>query len=93
MSSIARDASLREAQIDFVISKLSNDIIQRIGSNAGIPYSGSIFRPKTDLAMLLFKPEKNMPSEYTINLNTLKPTMNSINKTPLSNDIISILRQ
>lgn len=75
------------------MNKLTPEIIRRIGDNAGVSYEGSIFNPMPNLNLLLFKPEKNKPSEYTINLNTLKPTVNSPNKTPLPDDIISVLRQ
>jgi len=72
--------------IDKHISKLNDDVINRIKENANIDnsYESSIFRPKPDLAMLLFKKDRKSQSIYTLNLLTLKPTINSSNKTELS---------
>lgn len=79
--------------LDKRISLLTDELITMIKNNATISadYEASIFRPKNDLGMLLFKKCRKSPSEYTINLLTLKPTMNSIIKTLLSDDIITML--
>lgn len=79
--------------LDKRISLLTDELITMIKNNATISadYEASIFRPKNDLGMLLFKKGRKSPSEYTINLLTLKPTMNSIIKIGLSDDIITML--
>lgn len=76
--------------LDSRILKLSDSVIESIRDNAGISseYTGSIFRPTEDFAMLLFKKSKKSPSEYTINLLTLKPTANSPNKTIVPKNIL-----
>lgn len=77
--------------LDKNISLLNDDIINMIKTNAGIDdsYTSSVYRPKGDLGMLLFKKQRTSPSVYTVNLVTLKPTSGSQNKTLLSNDIIN----
>lgn len=77
--------------IDFHILKITPAIINMIKKECnleGCEYS--IFRPKKDLAMLLFKETCKSSSIYTLNLLTLKPTANSPNKTLLSSDIIAM---
>lgn len=82
-----------EANISKILDervKLCRDcIISNIRANANIPesYEASVFRPKPDLAMLLFKKDRKSVSEYTLNLYTLKPTANSINKTLLADEL------
>lgn len=77
--------------LDRNISRLNDDIINMIKNNAGIDdsYMSSIYRPKEDLAMLLFKQQRTSQSVYTVNLLTLKPTSGSQNKTLLSDEIIN----
>lgn len=79
--------------LDKRIALLDNELINKIREHINFDesYETSIFRPKFDLAMLLFKKSRKSPSDYTLNLLTLKPTINSINKTLLSDDIISQL--
>jgi hypothetical protein len=77
------------------ITLLNDKVLNEIGTNAGLSsdYQASFFKPTPDLAMLLFrlKNEPKAKSEYTINLTTLRPTMNSINKTPLPGNILNML--
>jgi len=76
--------------LDKNIALLNNDIIDMIKVNANIgSYESSVFRPKSDLGMLLFKESRTSPSVYTLNLVTLKPTAGSQNKTLLTDEIIS----
>jgi len=73
------------------IAKLTPDIIDQIRKNAdlSLDYTSSLFRPRPDQCMLLFRLNKD-PSYYTINMLTLKPTFNSFIKTPLSSLIIDL---
>lgn len=77
--------------IDKRIAMLNEEIVNKIRDDAGFDssYSYSLFRPKPDLAMLLFKQLRKSPSEYTINLLTLKPTINSKVKNDLSKEIVN----
>lgn len=90
------------------IHLLTKDMIEEIKSNADVSPDclPSIFRPDPDFAMLLFKvpkskldakhptgfPSENPKSVYTINLLTLKPTANSVNKTPIPEHISKLLQ-
>lgn len=69
------------------ISRLTPVLIERIRSNAGLDntFESSVFRPESDMAMLLFK--KDRKSHYTINLFSLRPTSNSIIKKDIPNDV------
>lgn len=73
------------------ISKLTTAVIDRIRREAGLDesYVPEVFRPSINHAMLLFKKDKI--SQYTINLRTLNPTVNSPIKYMLSNDIKNLL--
>ena len=73
------------------VSLLTPDVIDQIRKNAdlSLEYTSSLFRPRPDQCMLLFRKNKD-PSYYTINMLTLKPTFNSFIKTPLSSLIIDL---
>ena len=73
------------------VSLLTPDVIDQIRKNAdlSLEYTSSLFRPRPDQCMLLFRKDKD-PSYYTINMLTLKPTFNSFIKTPLSSLIIDL---
>jgi hypothetical protein len=66
--------------LDFRIAKITPELIARIQSAIGSNFPHSVFRPRSDLAMLLFKETNKSPSIYTLNLLTLRPTANSPNK-------------
>ena len=76
------------------IAKLTPDVIDEIRVNAGLndQIVGSIFRPTPDNGLIIFKDknDKKSKSVYTINIDTLRPTINSLNKTPLS-DVTNII--
>ena len=75
------------------ISRLTPDVIKKIRDNAGLNdlYQSSVFRPAGDIGLLLFKKERKSPSEYTINILTLRPTMNSLNKTALPTEVMDVI--
>jgi hypothetical protein len=72
---IASDAKI----IDSRIATINNtpSIITHIKEALNISCDASIFRPRADLGMLLFKPDAKSASVYTLNLLTLKPTSGS----------------
>jgi hypothetical protein len=76
------------------ISRLTGDMVLKIKQDANISETAtaSIFRPKIDLAMLIFK-EKNGNSLYTINLRTMKTTSNSPCKCMIDRSIIDTIMQ
>ena len=77
------------------IAKLTPDIIDEIRVNAGLKNDvvGTVFRPSADVGLLIFKDRNDNKSKsiYTINIDTLRPTLNSLNKTPLPNIAIIAL--
>lgn len=77
------------------VALLTDAHIEEIRVNAGLDsnYTGSVFRPTPDNGLLIFKDknDKKSKSVYTVNLDTLRPTLNSINKTPLPEAINKIL--
>ena len=82
--------TIDSAILDKRIALLNEEVIFEIKNNAGLDstYQYSLFRPKQDLGMLLFKKARKGISGYTVNLVTLRPTANSPNKTLLSDEII-----
>ncbi len=80
---INADSKIIDARID-ILNK-NPDIITLIKNDLKIDYDASIYRPRADLGMLLFKETLKSPSQYTLNLLTLKPTANSPRK-----DIINL---
>jgi hypothetical protein len=77
---INEDIAIIDKRIAIIKShpEIANYIREKIGTK----YLYSIFRPKPDLALMLFKTDTDVgPSQYSLNILTLKPTVNSPIKT------------
>ena len=73
---INEDIAIIDKRIEIIKSSpnFANYVREKLGTN----YPYSIFRPKSDLAMMLFKADTALgPSQYSLNILTLKPTVNS----------------